>query len=60
LFGLTNKIITQGQYTILVTTVIASAIVPTLIAQRFFQPTGRRFETTEEDIESMSPPEAEL
>ena len=38
LFGLTNHIITQAQYTVLVTTVIGSAIIPTLIAQRFFQP----------------------
>jgi Kef-type K+ transport system membrane component KefB len=38
LFGLTNHIIDQRQYTILVTGVIASAIVPTLIAQRWFQP----------------------
>ncbi len=38
LFGLTNHIITQAQYTILVTTVIGSAVVPTLIAQRFFEP----------------------
>ena len=38
LFGLTNHIITQAQYTILVTAVIGSAIVPTLIAQRFFNP----------------------
>jgi len=60
LFGLTNKIISQDQYTILVTTVIGSAIVPTLIAQRFFQPGGPRFETTEEDIETMSPPESSL
>jgi Kef-type K+ transport system membrane component KefB len=38
LFGLNNKIIDQTQYTILVTVVILSAIIPTLIAQRFFQP----------------------
>jgi len=38
LFGLTNKIIDQSQYTILVTVVILSAIIPTLIAQKFFQP----------------------
>ena len=38
LFGLTNKIIDQTQYTILVTAVIASAVVPTLIAQTWFQP----------------------
>ena len=38
LFGLTNHIISQAQYTILVTTVIASAVIPTLIAQRFYAP----------------------
>ncbi len=41
LFGLQNKIIKQQQYTILVTTVILSAFVPTLIAQKFFQPSMR-------------------
>jgi Kef-type K+ transport system membrane component KefB len=39
LFGLQNKIIDQTQYTVLVTVVILSAFVPTLIAQKFFQPT---------------------
>src|SRR5882724_10932059 len=39
LFGLQNKIIDQNQYTILVSVVILSAFVPTLIAQKFFQPT---------------------
>ncbi|MGQ0742602.1 MAG: cation:proton antiporter [Alphaproteobacteria bacterium] len=38
LFGLTNRIIDQTQYTILVTAVIGSAVVPTLIAQTWFQP----------------------
>jgi Kef-type K+ transport system membrane component KefB len=38
LFGLTNHIIDQRQYTILVTAVIGSAVVPTLIAQTWFQP----------------------
>ena len=38
LFGLTNRIIDQAQYTILVTAVIGSAVVPTLIAQTWFQP----------------------
>lgn len=38
LYGLTNNIIDQQQYTILVTAVILSAVVPTLIAQRWFQP----------------------
>ena len=46
LFGLTNHIIDQEQYTILVTAVIGSAVVPTLIAQRWFQP---QFEPLEED-----------
>jgi Kef-type K+ transport system membrane component KefB len=46
LFGLTNHIIDQGQYTTLVTAVIASAIVPTLIAQRWFQPELRPMEAS--------------
>jgi Kef-type K+ transport system membrane component KefB len=41
LFGLQNKIITQPQYSVLVTVVILSAFVPTLIAQKFFQPAVR-------------------
>ncbi len=60
LYGLTNKIINQGQYTVLVTVVIMSAVVPTLIAQRFFSPEAvvpahllRRAErvSSEEDID---------
>jgi Kef-type K+ transport system membrane component KefB len=46
LFGFTNHIIDQTQYTILVTAVIGSAVVPTLIAQLWFQP---HFEPLEED-----------
>jgi Kef-type K+ transport system membrane component KefB len=38
LFGLTNHIIDERQYTILLTEVIGSAVVPTMIAQRWFQP----------------------
>jgi Kef-type K+ transport system membrane component KefB len=45
LFGLTNRIIDQSQYTILVTAVIGSAVVPTLIAQTWFQP---KFKATSE------------
>jgi Kef-type K+ transport system membrane component KefB len=44
LFGLTNRIIDQRQYAVLVTAVIASAVVPTLIAQRWFQPLPRAIE----------------
>ena len=39
LYGLQNGIIDRNQYTILVSVVILSAFVPTLIAQKFFQPT---------------------
>jgi Kef-type K+ transport system membrane component KefB len=38
LFGFANHIIDERQYAILVTAVIGSAVVPTLIAQRWFQP----------------------
>jgi len=56
LFGLTNHIISQQQYTILVTTVIGSAVIPTLIAQKFFSPQSAAFERTEEDLEVLQPP----
>jgi Kef-type K+ transport system membrane component KefB len=39
LFGLQNNIIDQDQYSVLVTVVILSAFIPTLIAQKFCQPT---------------------
>jgi Kef-type K+ transport system membrane component KefB len=38
LYGLTNHLITEQQYTELVTVVILSAFVPTLVAQQFFRP----------------------
>ncbi len=38
LFGLTHGIINQAQYTILVTVVIGSAVIPTFIAQTWFLP----------------------
>ena len=46
LFGLTNNIIDQTQYTVLLTAVIGSAVVPTLIGQLWFQP---HFDELEED-----------
>jgi Kef-type K+ transport system membrane component KefB len=49
LFGLTNNIISQDQYTILVTAVIGSAVVPTLIAQQWFQPAMHLFEEDEKN-----------
>jgi len=41
LYGLSYGIITQHQYSFLVATVIASAVVPTWIASRFFLPHHR-------------------
>jgi Kef-type K+ transport system membrane component KefB len=38
LYGLTHGIIGRDRYTILVTVVILSALVPTLIAQQFYRP----------------------
>jgi Kef-type K+ transport system membrane component KefB len=40
LYGLTNGIIDQTQYTILLTAIIGSAVVPTFIAQTWFLPTA--------------------
>jgi Kef-type K+ transport system membrane component KefB len=38
LFGLTHNIVTQSQYSFLVAAVIASAVIPTIIASKFFTP----------------------
>jgi Kef-type K+ transport system membrane component KefB len=38
LYGLTNNIITKEQYSCIVGAVIASAVIPTLIANKFFLP----------------------
>lgn len=38
LYGLNAGIINQAQFSVLVTVVILSAVIPTFIAQRFFQP----------------------
>jgi Kef-type K+ transport system membrane component KefB len=46
LFGLSHRIISQGQYSVLVAAVIGSAVVPTLIANAFFLP--RHLITSEE------------
>jgi hypothetical protein len=39
LYGYTHGIVTKEQYSYLVATVIASAVIPTLIANKFFCPT---------------------
>jgi Kef-type K+ transport system membrane component KefB len=53
LYGLNAGIIDRTQFSLLVTVVVLSAVVPTAIAQRFFQPhaeTERRVEQEEEVI----------
>lgn len=49
LFGLNHDIIDQDQYTILVAAVIGSAVIPTIIAQRWFQPAITTFEEENEN-----------
>ncbi|MBI4524836.1 MAG: cation:proton antiporter [Deltaproteobacteria bacterium] len=49
LYGLTHGIINREQYSILVVVVILTAIIPTLIAQGFFEPKGREREVLFED-----------
>lgn len=51
LYGLTHGIINQSQYTILVTVVIASAIIPTFIAQTWFLPKRQPTLTAEGTME---------
>jgi len=48
LFGLSHGVIDQSTYTILVTVVILSAVVPTLIATTFFEPTIARDDARED------------
>jgi len=50
LYGLNAGIIDRQQFSILITAVILSAIVPTLVAQRFFSPPVHRL-TTEEELD---------
>jgi regulator of extracellular matrix RemA (YlzA/DUF370 family) len=52
LYGRNNGIICRAQFSILITAVILSAIVPTLVAQRFFSSRVRRLTRKEEiDVE---------
>lgn len=50
LYGLTNGIIDQSQYSVLVAVVIGSAIVPTIIAQAFFQPRQNGLEVGNKEL----------
>jgi Kef-type K+ transport system membrane component KefB len=47
LYGLNHALITQEQYTILVAAVILSAVIPTLIAEQWFDPNGSPRERNE-------------
>jgi glutathione-regulated potassium-efflux system ancillary protein KefC len=49
-FGYQSGIINQAQFSVLVATVVASAIVPTFFAQRFFHP-HHAFEAIGSEIE---------
>jgi Kef-type K+ transport system membrane component KefB len=54
LYGLNAGIIDRTQFSVLITTVILSAIVPTFLAQRFFSPpihklTPEQIEATEDE-----------
>jgi len=50
LFGLSHGYIDRAQYTILVTVVILSAVAPTVVAEKFFQPAGQ--ESTDTTVKS--------
>jgi glutathione-regulated potassium-efflux system ancillary protein KefC len=56
LFGLTHGIIDQAQYSLLVLTVIGSAVIPTLIANAFFMP--RHLLSKLETPDAPAPPPA--
>jgi Kef-type K+ transport system membrane component KefB len=60
LFGLENQLIDQTQYTILVTVVIGSAVVPTLIAQSFFQPVVAAAPVADEPTSALLPVQAQV
>ena len=55
LYGLAHKIVTQEQYSFLVATVIASAVIPTLIANALFLPRHLLPSVPAADEESLEP-----
>lgn len=59
LYGLQAGIINQAQFSVLVTVVVLTAIVPTAIAQRFFQPASTSVAANGlEDTEAVNMPES--
>jgi hypothetical protein len=60
LYGLNAGIIDRTQFSLLITVVVLSAIVPTVIAQRFFQPHPELGRVRHRPVEEFWPePEAE-
>lgn len=59
LYGFTNGYIDQSAYTVLVTVVILSAVVPTLIATQFFEPRPASARSAE-DVEAAEEIDADL
>ncbi len=55
LYGLQAGIIDRTQFSLLVTVVVLSAIIPTAIAQRFFTPTGDEMAAAADPAERGSP-----
>ena len=61
LYGLQAGIIDRSQFSLLITVVVLSAIVPTAIAQRFFQPTPEQVEAERiDDISTVAVPAEEI
>jgi len=59
LYGLNAGIIDETQFSLLITVVVLSAIIPTAIAQRFFQPAVREGETGHEFARPLAGPVAD-
>lgn len=55
LYGLNAGILTKDQFSVLVTVVVLSAVVPTWIAQRFFQPAPEKREERRQSVAARSP-----
>ncbi len=55
LFGLSHGIIDQGQYSILVATVVGSAVAPTLVANAFYLPRHLLRGTAAEELTGSKP-----
>jgi Kef-type K+ transport system membrane component KefB len=56
LFGFSHSVITQAQYSAIVAAVVASAVVPTLIANAFFLPHHLLRKSSETESAATAPP----